>query len=382
MFKNKGLKNEVAFLLGAMGLISLFRGRTKTASALGFASAALAVYDRAPGLRALTGKNVVITGGSRGLGFALAREVLFNGGNVALLARDQQELEEAKEKLATLNSRGDILVMKCDVTQKSEVEQTFALIKKYWLNQIDILINNAGTMIVGPFESMKEEDYRAQMDLHLFAVLHTTKEVLPYFKSRGGGRIVNICSLGGKAAVPHMLPYDVSKFALAGFSQGVAAEFDRYGISVTTAYPTVMKTGSPIQAVFKGDARSEFEWFAMGDYTPGFTVPADKAARSILEAALANRSEVVLSLSGRARILMGSLFPELMMWGMGIMNRLLPRGQSSEMYLTGAEARDPDGAFVKVFGEEARRTEAELNQRPKSNAKESLGVNPATSTRH
>ncbi|MBC7396799.1 MAG: SDR family oxidoreductase, partial [Bdellovibrionales bacterium] len=244
---NKGLRNEVITLLGIGAVAALALRKPRAMGVMGLGAAVLAVTAAQKDV-SFRQKNVVITGGSRGLGLALAQELVKEGARVALIARDAQELERARHNLLFHRPNAKILTVTGDVTKKEDMAKAISEVVSQW-GGIDLLINNAGAILVGPFDSLTRQDFQAQLELHLFAVMQSVQLVLPHFRKQKAGRIINICSMGGKVAVPHMLPYDTSKFALAGFSQGLAAELRQEGITVTTVYPTLMNTGSPIQAV-------------------------------------------------------------------------------------------------------------------------------------
>lgn len=371
---NRGLRNELVTLcgLGALGLLA-FR-RPRTAMSLGLAAGALVGLGDFRQLKSFRNKNVIITGGSRGLGLALAKELVREGARVQLIARDTEELRRAEQILRTVDINAQVLLQTCDVTDKKQLAQAFQKAVDSW-GRVDMLVNNAGAILVSPFDSLDIADFEAQMQLHLYAVIHAVQLILPHFRKRRGGRIVNICSMGGKVAVPHMLTYDTSKFALAGFSQGIGAELKRENIQVTTIYPTLMRTGSPIQAVFKGDHEKEYLWFATGDNMPGLSMKAKQAALLILKSVKEERTEVILSGLGRMRMHMGMLFPETMAWVMALANRFLPRGQSLT-YRTGAESSKTFRSYAGNTFLQHGATEAEeqFNQEPKGDAKYNMGL--------
>jgi NAD(P)-dependent dehydrogenase (short-subunit alcohol dehydrogenase family) len=147
------------------------------------------------------------------------------------------------------------------------------------LGPIDALINNAGTITVGPLDTMRLADFHEAMNINLWGALHAILAVLPDMRSRHSGRIVNIASIGGKLTVPHLLPYSVSKFALVGLSEGLRVELARDGIQVTTICPGLMRTGSPRHAFFKGRHRAEYAWFSISDSLPLVSMDAPSAAR-------------------------------------------------------------------------------------------------------
>lgn len=191
---------------------------------------------------------VVITGGSRGLGLEMARRLANEGARLALLARNAPELELARQELV---SRAEIVVIPCDVGVRAEVEGAIEQVLRRY-GRIDVLINNAGIIQIGPVEHMRVEDFENAMDVHFWGPLYAMMAVLPVMKRQGGGRIVNISSIGGEVAVPHMAPYAASKFALVGLSDAYRAELAKDGIMVTTVSPGLMRTGSYYHANFKG----------------------------------------------------------------------------------------------------------------------------------
>ena len=148
-------------------------------------------------------KHVMITGGSRGLGLVLARQLAARGARLSICSRDPSELVRA---VGDLTARGaNVVAVECDVTDRGRVRE-FVAIARQKNGPVDVLVNNAGMIRVGPVEEMREEDFEASLRTHFWAALYTTLEVVPDMKARGAGRIVNVASIGGKIAVPHLLP--------------------------------------------------------------------------------------------------------------------------------------------------------------------------------
>lgn len=119
---------------------------------------------------------------------------------------------------------------------------------------------------------MTLEDYHEQMDSNYWSAVHTCYYVVPHMQERRSGRIVNISPIGGKVAVPHLLPYCAGKFALGGYSRGLRSELMKDGIVVTTVFPGLMRTGSPRQAMFKGGNEAEHAWFSIAGSLPGLSI--------------------------------------------------------------------------------------------------------------
>ena len=369
---NKRVKNELLMLCG-LSAIALYATKNRRLSLIpAFAAGYLLTQKDKP--ESFRDQSVVITGGSRGLGLALAYQLVNENAHVTLIARDEDELKRAQKKLQALG-HGLVHYVVCDVTDSSQLANAIESAAQKF-DGIDMMINNAGTIVIGPWESMVKEDYESQMRIHLYSVVESTRLVLPYLRRAGSGkRIVNICSMGGKIAVPHMIPYDVSKFALSGFSQGVAAELYHEGISVTTIYPGPLRTGSPIQAVFKGDHDKEFVWFQLTDILPGLSTSVQSAAKEIIKAARERRFELLPFLPIKMRLGVATFFPELVALTLTFLNRLLPKGQSSE-YKTGAQSRTlfDKSLITKPFINRAHRLEEESNQSPKDDPKRNTGL--------
>jgi short-subunit dehydrogenase len=190
--------------------------------------------------------------------------------------------------------------------------------------KIDVLVNNAGTIQVGPLEVMNREDFEKAMQAHFWAPLNTMLAVIPEMRERGDGRIVNISSIGGKIATPHLVPYSASKFALVGLSKGLRAELRKDGIVVTTVCPGLMRTGSPRNANFKGKHREEYAWFSISDSLPVTSIRAERAARQIIDACKQGRAELVITVQAKLAVLMDALFPELSAEMLALVNRMLP----------------------------------------------------------
>src|SRR5688500_13483425 len=146
------------------------------------------------------GKSVVITGGSRGLGLVMARELADEGARLTLIARDEEELARAADDLRARQPFVDVLTVVADVRRRADTERALAQILERF-SRIDVLINNAGIIQVGPVAHMTLADYEDAMNTHFWGPLHMTLAALPSMRRQGEGRIVNISSIGGRVAV-------------------------------------------------------------------------------------------------------------------------------------------------------------------------------------
>jgi len=275
----------------------------------------------------LNDKVVLITGGSRGLGLVLARHICARGGNVAIIARDPDELVRAKTDLVPRG--GKVLTVECDLLDAGQTQLAVRKIIDRF-GKIDVLINNAGIIEVGPLEHMTPEDFDRAMRLHFWAPFELISQIVPEMRIWGGGRIVNISSIGGKIAVPHMAPYSASKFALTGLSDALRAELARDNIYVTTVAPGMMRTGSHVNAKFKGKHDSEFAWFAASAGAPLLSMNANRAARKILAACRRGQPSLTLTFLARLQVLANALFPNLTGYAMRLINRFLPESAGAE----------------------------------------------------
>jgi NAD(P)-dependent dehydrogenase (short-subunit alcohol dehydrogenase family) len=264
---------------------------------------------------------VLIFGGSRGLGLVLARELGSLGSHLVLAARDPLELGRARREL---EDRGlSVTTQVCDITNRLEVEATVRHVAEEH-HAIDVLINDAGIIQVGPIHQMTIADFDEAMATHFWGPLFAILAALPYMRRAGARRIVNISSIGGKIAVPHLAPYSASKFALVGLSDSLRAELAREGFFVTTVCPGLMRTGSTYNAWFKGQHQREFAWFHLSDSLPGISIDARRAARQIINACQHGDPELIITPAARMAVVLNALCPSTMARAMAFTNWLLP----------------------------------------------------------
>jgi NAD(P)-dependent dehydrogenase (short-subunit alcohol dehydrogenase family) len=302
--------------------------------------------------RSTAPQTVVITGGSRGLGLELARCWGAAGARVVICARTAADLDRA---VADLRRRGFIAHgYQCDVTSREQVDAFIEWVLDRW-NAVDVLVNNAGIIQVGPEEEMTLADYRDAMNTHLWGPLYAIQAVLPHMRARRRGRIVNIASIGGEIGPPHLLPYSASKFALVGLSQGLCTELARDGIRVTTVCPGLMRTGSPRNARFKGQNRKEYAWFSIAGSLPFMSISSQRAARQIVRACHRGQPYLAISLPAKVAIRVNGLLPNLTTTMLRVVNWFLPSpGGVGEKTRLGAESFSAwSPSFLTVLNERA-----------------------------
>ena len=300
----------------------------KRAAMIGAAGVGVLLFSQALRRRRATydfaGRSVVVTGGSRGLGLVIARALADEGARLTLMARDDEELARAADDIRTRQPFAEVLTVAADVRRRHDAERAIAQVLDRH-SRIDVLINNAGTIQVGPVDHMTLADYEDAMNTHFWGPLFMIHAAVPHMRRQGEGRIVNISSIGGRVAVPHLLPYSASKFALTGLSDGLRAELADDNIIVTTVCPGLMRTGSPVNAMFKGRRPQEYAWFAISDSLPLASIDARRAARQIIDACRRGDAELVITLQAKLAILARTVAPEMFADAMTVMNRLLPK---------------------------------------------------------
>jgi short-subunit dehydrogenase len=302
------------------------RRTTLVTSLLVAAGGVLYVARRLGRRTPLTGAIALVTGGSRGLGFVLARELGRRGMRVVLCARDEQELERARASLEA--EKIDATALPCDVTDEDGMRTLVADVEEN-LGPVDLLVNNAGIIQVGPAESMRIEDYRHAMDVMFYGQLHAAEAVLPAMRARRRGTIVNVTSIGASVGIPHLAPYNAAKFAARGWSETLGAEAAKHGVTVITVLPGLMRTGSFKHALVKGKRYAEASLFSLLSSLPLLTVSAERAATQIVRAVERGDRFVVIGTPAKLLRTAHGLFPGTFVRLLGFVNRLLP-GPSPE----------------------------------------------------
>ena len=267
----------------------------------------------------LNGKTVLIVGGSRGLGLILARQLATQGAKLSICARSERELASAKAEFVERGT--EVLTTVCDVTDKAQIENAVAKTVEHF-GAIDVLFYVAGVFIAGPLEAMTDEDFEYSMKVNFWGAYHSTMAALPHLK-KSRGRVVHMSSVGGRIATPHLLPYNASKFALSGLSQGLRVELEKDGVLVTTIYPWIMRVGSLRNAQFKGRHRTEYAIGSVMNANPLLSDDPERAAGAMISAMKRGDASATLWLS-KPTVLLDTLLPELAKDAMCIANRLMP----------------------------------------------------------
>ncbi|HEY6080043.1 MAG TPA: SDR family NAD(P)-dependent oxidoreductase [Polyangiaceae bacterium] len=280
----------------------------------------------------LRGKVVVVCGGSRGLGRALARALLDEGAKVAICGRSPKSLEQTRAWLETAS--GTVLVDVCDLRREAQTRIFLDRVTRE-LGPIDVLIANAATIDVAPIEALEPADFHAAMQEIFATALNATLTVLPQMQARRRGTLVLISSVGGKLGVPHLAPYTAAKFAQVGFAEALRAEVSKDGVEVLSVMPGLMRTGSHLHASFGGNPERELIWFGASAVAPLLSINADRAARHVLRAIARGDRYLTFTPAARLGIWLHDRAPELWSALFAIAGRLLPSADGRRDRLAG-----------------------------------------------
>jgi short-subunit dehydrogenase len=310
-------------------------------------------------MQAWQGQVVLITGGSRGLGLALAFAFGARGCRLALCARDEAELEEACRRLAERSI--EAVPFAADISRKQEAERLIERVVQHF-GKLDVLVNDAGAIQVAPLNALTQKDFESAMNLMFWAPVNLSLAALPHLAERKSGKIVNITSIGGRVSVPHLLPYSCAKFACVGFSTGLAAEVKSRGVHVLTVVPGLMRTGSYLNAEFGGKAKWEFALFGLLGNTPGLSVSAEHAAHEVLAALDKKQYNCTISLPAKLLVGAEAILPNTTRTIMSVVSALLPGAKGPTRKAPGKEFNAELSPVYQAFTTLGREAASSLNE--------------------
>lgn len=308
------------------------------------------------------GARVLILGGNRGLGLELARVLAAQGARLALVGRTASQLDTAA---AELRGRGaEVHTRSADLIPRGAAEDAVA-----WavdaMGGLDALVYVAGIIAVSPLEHLTREDDEVAMALHFWAPREALYAALPHLERSPVARVAVVSSIAGRVASPHLISYTASKFATSGLADSLRTPFRRRGVYLTTVNPGLMRTGSPRNAAFKGDAAKEFGWFAPRVGTPLSSIDSSRAARQIVTAMRHGRARLTITAQARLLHLLDTAFPELAADGMELMERYYlpapvgPEGDGLVMGHDGPEQAAEGGWTARVAEDAAQNNETD-----------------------
>ena len=250
----------------------------------------------------LRDKVVIVTGASQGIGRATAYEFAQSGSKVVLAARDVEALTQVQQAIESFG--GESVSIPTDIQDEKQTHRLVHKTLEKW-GRIDVLVNNAGITYQGCFSEMPIDQIRGMVETNLMGPIYCIKGVLPHFRAKREGHIVNISSILGKRAVPNQAVYAATKFALIGLSEGLRCEEASHNITVTTFCPSSVSTEmnrlvSLHDHPLKQFIRSRFI------YTP------EAVARKIVRATRLRQREVVLTLPAKAVVRMNQFCPKIL----------------------------------------------------------------------
>ena len=255
--------------------------------------------------QSLVGKVAVVTGGSMGIGEAIAKLFAENGARVVLLSRDSGRAEAAR---ARIGFAGQTMALACDVRHREEIDRAIGLTLHHF-QRIDIWVNNAGRGILTSLDGVTMADVREVFETNLFGAVEGTKAIIPVMKQQGGGAIINISSVAGHIPLPFHSIYSATKFAMNAIGKAARIELASAAINVLTVCPGYVRTDFGVNAIKGEDYKAVRPKSARG-------ISVERVARATLQGYLKGKREVVVPWFMHPVIKLYQLFPGVVEWGM------------------------------------------------------------------
>jgi len=244
-----------------------------------------------------SGKIVIITGASSGIGEESAEEFAKRNASLVLVSRNKDRLYETAKKLSKYNCK--VLVYPCDVSQKDQVNQMSKVVLEKF-GTVDVLVNNAGFGIYGVVNNTKLEEIESQISTNFLGMVYCIKAFLPKLLEQKSGHIVNVASVAASFGVPGMATYCASKFAMLGFSEALHHELKRTGVGVTVVSPIMVRTNFFSHKSFN----------KMPRYS-ATSLSANTVAKAVVRASSSTRLEIIVPQFVRIAIWLKQTFPYL-----------------------------------------------------------------------
>jgi short-subunit dehydrogenase len=256
----------------------------------------------------LSGKVVVVTGASMGIGEAIARVFADHGASVVMLSRDAGRVEAARARVGNAERT---LAMACDVRHREDVDRVIGLTMHHFKG-IDVWVNNAGHGLLDSVAQMDMAACREMFDTNLFGAVGAMQAVIPVMRQKGGGTIINVSSVAGHIPLPFHAAYSATKFALNAMGKAAGVELKKDGIHVLTVCPGYVRTAFGENAVRGNELKQVRPGSVKG-------ITAERVARATLRGYLKQKREVIVPWTMYAPVKIYQHFPGLVEWMMGRM---------------------------------------------------------------
>ncbi|MGI4861392.1 MAG: SDR family oxidoreductase [Janthinobacterium lividum] len=253
----------------------------------------------------LAGRVAVVTGGSRGIGLAIASRLVQSGADVALLARRREVLEEARDQLLT-NAKGRVHIFPCDVAKADEIAATYQAVMQTY-GRVDIVVNNAGTSQTGAFASVTDDVWQADLDLKLFAAIRLTRLAWPQMVARRWGRVINVLNIGAKAPKAGSAPTAVSRAAGMALTKVLAGEGAPHNVLVNSLHVGLIESDQWVRKFAASGAESYDEFLA--DMGKGIPIGRVGTAEEFANVACFLASDLASYVTGTSINVDGNLSP-------------------------------------------------------------------------
>jgi short-subunit dehydrogenase len=256
----------------------------------------------------LSGKVVVVTGASMGIGEAIAKVFADNGASVVLLSRDAVRVDAARGRVG----HGErTLAMPCDVRHREDVDRAVGLTLHHF-KRIDVWVNNAGHGLLDSVAQMDMAACREMFDTNLFGAVGAMQAVIPVMRQQGGGTIINISSVAGHIPIPFHAAYSATKFALNAMGKAAGGELKKDGIHVLTVCPGYVRTAFGQNAIEGNELKRVRPESVRG-------ITAERVARATLRGYAKRKREVIVPWTMYVPQKIYQIFPAVVEWAMGKM---------------------------------------------------------------
>jgi short-subunit dehydrogenase len=253
----------------------------------------------------LNGKVVVVTGGSMGIGEAIAKVFAEAGASVVLLSRDASRAEAARVRLGFPERTA---AFSCDVRHSEEIERVLSLTMHHF-QRVDVWVNNAGHGLLDSVAQVEMPAFRELFETNLFGAVSAMQKVMPIMRQQGGGMIINVSSVAGHIPLPFHAAYSASKFALNAIGKAARVELRKDGIHVLTVCPGYVRTGFGEHAIRGRELKQVRPGSVCG-------ITAERVARATLRGYLKRKREVIVPWTMHLPVKFYQLFPAAVEWGM------------------------------------------------------------------